>query len=338
MAFQVIFSQRVTPSGVISQFDAGADKVAVCDLDVTLTATIVGDANGHTFFWEQLSGSPIIITSAQNELTFSYTQDTFDDKSFRFYIDRNSAQEKFDDVVVFGSPTSSAYFGFGDVSYKFNSSVTFGKDALTLREISPFTLSSTNGIVECEEKLHPTIQYVAESFFYDFQMFLLQRRDNSTGLWTDIRTYTDLSAVYEVPLPERDYSYRVVGVFDRKNGELGTVASNVMYVGEFHDSSEAGAVDQSAYSFESVSPNVYDFFVEKLSISTKEPDAVSTTGTVYGNSITPNVYDFVVEKLSITVKDADIDSVKSVTFQGSDPIISDFVVIVRTTQAIGDNV
>lgn len=119
MPFQVIYSEFSRQPGIINSFDAGADIIAVCDLQVTLTATVDGDLFGHTIVWEQVSGAPVTFITPTDQLSVTYvnaipgspiTGGVFDDKVFRFIIDKNSTDpnnpEQFDDVNVFGAPTS----------------------------------------------------------------------------------------------------------------------------------------------------------------------------------------------------------------------------------------
>ena len=104
MPFQVSYSFKATPVGVINFFSAGEDQFPVCDTSVTLTAIVIGDLTGHTIVWEQLTGPAVTFTSPLNQLVVTYTVATFEDRSFRFTIDKGTGSEQFDDVGMFGTP------------------------------------------------------------------------------------------------------------------------------------------------------------------------------------------------------------------------------------------
>ena len=73
MPLQVIYSEFGKQPGVINSFSAGPDIFPVCDLQVTITATVSGDLFGHTTLWEQISGDAVIfLTPAANSLVLEY--------------------------------------------------------------------------------------------------------------------------------------------------------------------------------------------------------------------------------------------------------------------------
>lgn len=128
MPFQVVYSEYSRQPGIINSFDAGADQIAVCDLEITLTATVDGDLFGHTILWEQISGAPITFITPTDQLTVTYvnaipgspiTGGVFDDKVFRFTIDKGSTDpnnpEQFDEVNVFGAPTNPVFTSYVSV-------------------------------------------------------------------------------------------------------------------------------------------------------------------------------------------------------------------------------
>ena len=99
--------------------DAGPDLFAICVPDATLTATVTlepSDITVHSYLWEQVSGNPVTWITPINQLSASYTTLDFSDKKFRFTVDKNTQSELFDEVVVFGTPTSSMPFSAGHSS------------------------------------------------------------------------------------------------------------------------------------------------------------------------------------------------------------------------------
>lgn len=106
MPFQVIFSVYNEPPGIITFMSAGEDFTAICNPSVTLSAIIIGDLTGHTFLWEQISGSVVIWNTPLNQITVSYSPTLNDNKSFRFWVDKGTPVEKFSDINAFSTPTS----------------------------------------------------------------------------------------------------------------------------------------------------------------------------------------------------------------------------------------
>ncbi len=121
MPFQVIYSEFSRQPGVINFFTCQPDVQAVCDLQIVLTATVDGDLFGHTIVWEQISGTAVTFITPLDQLSIEYLNGTgspitgsvFDDKVFRFTIDKGSlnptSPEQFCEVNVFGAPTEITF-------------------------------------------------------------------------------------------------------------------------------------------------------------------------------------------------------------------------------------
>lgn len=107
MPFQNSKSRKINRLANITLLTAGEDRFEICPPAgiVNLTAIIAGSPAGNSFEWEQISGSPVTIDDPTALSTF-YTASGTDDKTFRFYVDRNTTSEQFDDVTIFGTPTS----------------------------------------------------------------------------------------------------------------------------------------------------------------------------------------------------------------------------------------
>lgn len=108
MPFQISLICSSKQAGVINSFDAGDSQFATCALSVTLSATVNGDVRGHALLWEQISGdAQIVFVTPTNQLTVTYNVIGLGsaDRTFRFYIDKGTSQEQYDDVIVWGTPT-----------------------------------------------------------------------------------------------------------------------------------------------------------------------------------------------------------------------------------------
>lgn len=114
MPFQVASSSFRNIVGEITLVTAGDDQTDICSPVVFLVATIIGSPIGHTFEWEQQTGPAITIDDPSAISTF-YNAGATGDKIFRFYIDRGTASEQFDDVTIFDTPiTMVGSFGVPD--------------------------------------------------------------------------------------------------------------------------------------------------------------------------------------------------------------------------------
>lgn len=88
---------------------AGDSQLYLCDPGepIRLQADINDYTNirNHVFEWVQVDG-PIITLTKVDDFTSTFPfADTFD-KTFRFYVDRNTPQEQFEEVTIFYTPTS----------------------------------------------------------------------------------------------------------------------------------------------------------------------------------------------------------------------------------------
>ena len=112
MPFQVVFSARQAPMSNITGVDIPTEKVNFCQIYVTLEAKVFGTLDGHTFEWEQISGSAVQWVYDRNALSTTYTQTLRDDKVFLFWIDKGTLFERSFRVSVYGSPTDKVYMNF----------------------------------------------------------------------------------------------------------------------------------------------------------------------------------------------------------------------------------
>jgi hypothetical protein len=106
MPFQVVYSTYKNVAGVVFSISAGPDVQVGCATEVTLTASFVGDDTGHRFEWEQIEGTPVTWITPTDQLTVTFTVGTYDNKKFRFWMDKGSFSQLFDDVNVWSSPVS----------------------------------------------------------------------------------------------------------------------------------------------------------------------------------------------------------------------------------------
>lgn len=108
MPFQISFSHHQSKPPAVVLLSAGADQQVFCGAVVVLEATVDDPAKlpGHPLEWEQLEGNPVIL-SCPTCLITTYPLGDLTDKTFRFWIDRGTIDEQYDDVSIFHTPTST---------------------------------------------------------------------------------------------------------------------------------------------------------------------------------------------------------------------------------------
>ena len=271
MPFQVTFAQKAIPSGIIQFVSAGPDENAICDLSFSLEATVIGDLNGHTVLWEQITGNPVTFTTPVNQLAISYNQSTFEDKTFRFWVDKGTSSQRFDDVTVFGSPTSI----IDDVPYstnssKINTTVEFDGDSHSMVLLPPlptvyhtgFSISKTYTVASLlwEPPPHTNLTVIG---------YVVKERDPS-GTWTDVATLPATASEYSGIVIGKMYQLDVV--YRYPNSYIGRTGSNVILANGILQDAGIIGVDAitSHYSVSKKSALIEGYDIETLSIVTKD--------------------------------------------------------------------
>lgn len=104
---------RIEPSRFrrVDLITAGENQVVVCAPVVYLEATVSGEMDGHAYEWEQIAGSPVVtlnpVLGFPNRTYYAAGANPGTDKIFRFYVDRGSRWEQFDDVTIFTTPSTN---------------------------------------------------------------------------------------------------------------------------------------------------------------------------------------------------------------------------------------
>lgn len=90
----------------VELLSAGDEQVVTCAPIVYLEASVDGNLNGHTFEWVQMTGIPTVaLIPGGNPLQAYYVvENVGSDKTFRFYIDRNTQIQQYADVIVRTTP------------------------------------------------------------------------------------------------------------------------------------------------------------------------------------------------------------------------------------------
>jgi len=296
MPFQVTYTQRAIPSGIIQSISAGEDGIAVCDVNFALTATVIGELDGHTILWEQVSGTPVTFDTQLDQLSISYSQTTFDDKVFRFYIDKGGAGEAFDDVTVYGSPVSVNKIAIRNSIPLFNTSTSTHGDAVSLRILSPY----------------PEIQ------------------QDSYAEFNDLATVSPDTLMYYGPLTLGS-SYIVTANLLHNNSSPYSVSSNIVW----NMSRDDGiyAVSSATKNVMLASPAIFNYDVETLVVISK--DDVIDNRNIYMKSSISN-FEYATEQLRISTKPYSDDMAgKRIIPSDRSVIITDFDVADTTGGQVG---
>lgn len=227
MPFQVSFSAKSTPKGLIDFFTAGPDQVVVCDTTVFLEATVVGDLTGHTILWEQVDGVAVTFNTPLNQFAINYTTANFQDKTFRFYIDKGTGIEQFDDVIMFSTPTFPYYGGLPDQNCIANlgGSLRCDRPSLSIGFQQPSGLS-TEILIECGANTTALLEWTAPCAIDKLIQYVVQQRIVA-GPWTD-EAILPPSALSHVPLV-LGASYQVVAIIQEDNSAVSSAPSNNAY-------------------------------------------------------------------------------------------------------------
>lgn len=295
----------VVPQNDIILITAGEDQQRVCSPMIYLEATINGNLTGHTFLWELIQGTPVVLT--QNSQTQAYyTVDVSPtDRIFRYWIDKGKFNEQYQDTTVYSTPTST-YRN----SFKINADINFPDyGELTVGNYSPFTNFDFNIPFNSEGSFSSIINInwdlpkiyglndetanLYKSLFFSSSLELHDGNNWITvneALKNESRTFNNISAgslirfgsTYNVSYGENKQTiYHSVPEYITPQIIANTVLSPVL------PSSPASIVGSVEYTLDSivyvVNNNDYDDTLSYISISptVNQPDA----------TITPVIYD-----------------------------------------------
>lgn len=105
MGFQVVFNTTQLGIPQVVLISAGEDTFVACGSTVGLLGVVDIPANlpGHAILWEQLTGTPVVLSNTDT-LGTSYPFVERSDKTFRLWIDKGLPEQQFKDVAVFHTP------------------------------------------------------------------------------------------------------------------------------------------------------------------------------------------------------------------------------------------
>ena len=167
--------------GVYKAFDnigwinAGPDQNVLCAATVQLEATVQGDINQHIFEWEQLSGTAVTLNDA-NTLTPWFTNPLTTEIIFRFWVDRGTAYEKFDDVYIGRDPS------------EFPGSIVCQVPQSDNTESYPISASIASAPATSGMMVQPTNRLF---YYWDFNDGEITARPPNTQLWVHPSQYAD---------------------------------------------------------------------------------------------------------------------------------------------------
>ncbi len=198
-----LVQMRIVPKNDVVLVTSGTDQNQVCAAMIYLSATIIGNTAGHTFLWEQLTGSTVTIIQNTTTTAYYLIVDSSTDKVFRFWIDKGKFNEQYQDITIYATPTSIltnniinsigtgsisdpnlAVRGYNAFNDTFDYSISFNSLAIC-----------SNGSVDIAWDL-PSIYYIGASDYYNmyktlFNSTYLEVHDGSNWVKYNEASYND---------------------------------------------------------------------------------------------------------------------------------------------------
>lgn len=223
MPFLSSFIQLTKIFGTIYYMSGGDDINTGCATTVTLNAVIIGNIDGHTFLWEQISGSAVTFVGPVNGTSITYTQTNYDDKLFRLWADKDTVYEQYADVSANGTPTTK--LGIGPPQAASNITDTDDVCKYPVLTYNVFVSVEPENVVYCAGNIsNPILNWSIGCTNY-LSYFLIQKRLSVNSPWTDVTTVPSTQQDYRAV--ELGYTYRVLSVFsDGRSFKSNTVYAN----------------------------------------------------------------------------------------------------------------
>jgi len=192
----------IIPVGV----DAGPDRFVICEFTVTLTATITvheTDTELHNYQWVQLSGPSVTWLTSQHATSATYEATDSSDRSFRIYVDRFSLAERYDDIVVYGTPNST--HKVGDTVDGYNTS--------PCRNVTLSHLSYTSAVGSLDPVSQYELSWTAPTCDdVQFIEFHVQQK-TTAGPWITLRV-VGIGEIRKFVTPNINGIFRVTSVYN----------------------------------------------------------------------------------------------------------------------------
>jgi len=193
-----------------------------------LEATVVGDLTGHTFIWEQIDGVAVTFNTPLDQFAINYTTANFQDKTFRFTIDKGTGIEQFDEVIMFSTPTYPYFVSTPDENCLINFGASLRGDApfLEIRVELPTVFNDTI-VNECGTNTKPELFWSEPDNAEFLVQYVVQQR-SVAGPFTNEAIILASAERTHIPLVV-GATYRVVAVFLEGNSSVNSVSSNTIF-------------------------------------------------------------------------------------------------------------
>lgn len=201
-----VITTNAGSKGIINSFTAGEDRIVACTTQYQLEGYVDGDLTGHSIEWEQIDGVSVTNWNpSRNVLNPIVTFDSLaDNMVFRLYIDRNTPNEMFDDVVIYKSPTtfSTIAIGINDLispisaeeTPKFENSVSTG-----------YAIRWTPNLIS----LNP--EYIGVA---------IEKWDTNTNDWVTVQTFIKPNDTGFYEMTDIGAPYRLNTMWKKTNGQI----------------------------------------------------------------------------------------------------------------------
>jgi len=281
----------IIPVGV----DAGPDQYAMCSTTVTLNATITIDPTDtelHNYQWEQTRGTPVNWLTSVYATSVTYDAVDSSDRYFRIYVDRFTLAERYDEVVVYGTPTSKSTM---DASY--TSYAKYDCRGATLYYIA-YATSTGYFTPTTKYQLSWTLPTCDSHYLEEYQIQHLPM----LGPWITFDVVPEGSSRISIT-PNTTSAFRILSIYRDGLHQ----PSNIRYD---PSSGLSGIMVTASTMNASYTQSTPVHTVERLTLSTNQVTSVST----FANTYLPSIPTYAVARLTLDTNQVVSSSVMNDTY------------------------
>ena len=134
-------SNAVIPAGSIL-ISLTPLQILMCSPLATMTASLTGNPAGHTFWWEQISGTDVDWgASDRTQLSVSWAWPVVrDDKIFKFWVDYGTPEQQFSLTTISSTPQDNV----GETTFAGSRSVPSAANQMDILPVTTFPLGVPN--------------------------------------------------------------------------------------------------------------------------------------------------------------------------------------------------
>lgn len=183
-----------------------------CEQILTISASYNGILSGHTFLWEQISGTPVTWLEPLNQTSVTYNNNGIrDDKVFRLYVDKDTVIEQVFDILVssvardflYIKQNSSEYLK--DITYYSPSTISFIAPAISESGITSINTSPRMVVFNIPDTSN--IAYIELQQYINNSYIPVQVTMASSNFFNNLLNNTTYRLANKLTFPPNTYSY-----------------------------------------------------------------------------------------------------------------------------------